>query len=802
MKFSESWLREWVNPQVDTATLSEQLTMLGLEVDDISPVAGDFDKVVIGKVIECNQHPNADKLRVTKVDIGDSTPLSIVCGAENCRTGIIVAVATVGATLPGDFKIKAAKLRGEPSEGMLCSYSELAISDDHSGIIELPEDAPIGECLRKYLNLDDNIIEISVTPNRADANSIRGIARDVAVLSDIPFNEPQIADTASLSNPNSTIDVNVLAQEGCPIYLARVIENINVSAKTPLWMKEKLRRSGIRSIDPIVDVTNYVLLELGQPMHAFDRDKLLGGIRVRMANNGEKITLLDGSEVELTNDVLVIADEQKPIAMAGIFGGLHSGVTDQTKNIVLESAFFSPLTITGRARKYGLHTDASYRYERGVDFRLAHKAMHRATALLLDICGGEAGKIIEQISESHLPKTDAITLRASKMERLLGYAIASERVSPILTGLGCEVTHKKDENNQDTWLVNPPSWRFDIAIEEDLIEEVARIVGYNNIPTKNILSDLKISVKSESTIRLERIKQRLVDRGYHEIISYSFVDPKIQNLLHPNQPAEILPNPISSEMSAMRLSLLPGLLSTVQYNQNRQQTRLRLFESGLCFIPNKDADLGIEQKQVIGGVLTGNRFPEHWSLEKQHVDYFDAKGDLEALFTLTGNLNSYIFKPSEFSALHPGQSADIYLNNKKIGFIGVIHPSIEDKLGLQSKTVVFQVDMDAIDHKSIPVAAEISKYPANRRDIAIIVKTCVSAQEILQVCKKVGGNQLIDVKLFDVYDGKGIADGEKSLAISLILQDNHRTLTDEEISNTVMLCVSALKDQFAASLRE
>ena len=605
MKFSELWLREWVNPSIDSDALSNQITMAGLEVDGVEAVAGAFNGVVVGEVVECGQHPNADKLRVTKVNVGGERLLDIVCGAPNCRQGLKVAVATIGAVLPGDFKIKAAKLRGEPSEGMLCSFSELGISDDHSGIIELPADAPIGTDIREYLKLDDNTIEISVTPNRADCLGIIGVARDVAVLNKAPLVEPEITPvTATISD---VLPITVDATDACPRYLGRVVKGINVKAPTPLWMKEKLRRCGIRSIDAVVDVTNYVLLELGQPMHAFDKDRIEGGIVVRMAKEGETLVLLDGTEAKLNADTLVIADHNKALAMGGIFGGEHSGVNDETQNVLLECAFFSPLSITGRARRHGLHTDASHRYERGVDPALQYKAMERATRLLIDICGGEAGPVIDVTDETTLPKRATITLRRSKLDRLIGHHIADEQVSDILRRLGCEVTEGEGE-----WQAVAPSWRFDMEIEEDLVEEVARVYGYDNIPDEPIQAGLIMGTHREANLSLKRVKTLLNDKGYQEVITYSFVDPKVQQLLHPGEEALLLPSPISSEMSAMRLSLWTGLLATVVYNQNRQQNRVRIFESGLRFVPDTQANLGIRQDLMLAGVICGNRYDEHW----------------------------------------------------------------------------------------------------------------------------------------------------------------------------------------------
>lgn len=795
MKFSELWLREWVNPALDSEALASQITMAGLEVDGVDAVAGAFHGVVVGEVVECGQHPNADKLRVTKVNVGGERLLDIVCGAPNCRQGLKVAVATIGAVLPGDFKIKAAKLRGEPSEGMLCSFSELGISDDHSGIIELPADAPIGTDIREYLQLDDNTIEISVTPNRADCLGIAGVARDVAVLNQLPLNEPEMAPVAA--TVNDTLPIRVDAPEACPRYLGRVIKGIDVTAKTPLWMREKLRRCGIRSIDAVVDVTNYVLLELGQPMHAFDLGRIEGGIVVRMAQENETLVLLDGSEAKLSADTLVIADHNKALAMGGIFGGEHSGVNGETRDVLLECAFFNPLSITGRARRHGLHTDASHRYERGVDPALQYKAMERATRLLMDICGGEAGPVVDVTCEAHLPKRATITLRRSKLDRLIGHVIPGEQVTDILQRLGCEVTESQDE-----WQAVAPSWRFDMEIEEDLVEEVARVYGYDNIPNEPVQAGLEMGNHREADLSLKRVKTLLVDKGYQEAITYSFVDPKVQQLLHPGEEALILPSPISSDMSAMRLSLWTGLLSTVVYNQNRQQNRVRIFEAGLRFVPDTQADLGIRQDLMLSGVLCGNRYEEHWDQAKSGVDFYDLKGDLESVLELTGKLSEIEFKAEANPALHPGQSAAIYLKGERIGFIGVVHPELERKLDLNGRTLVFELLWSKVAERIVPQAVEISRFPANRRDIAIVVAENVAAADILAECKKVGANQIVGVNLFDVYRGKGVAEGYKSLAISLILQDTSRTLEEEDIAATVARCVEALKERFQASLRD
>ncbi|MBT9318892.1 phenylalanine--tRNA ligase subunit beta [Actinobacillus pleuropneumoniae] len=795
MKFNESWLREWVNPAVSTEQLCDQITMLGLEVDDVEPVAGAFSGVVVGEVVECAQHPDADKLRVTKVNVGGDRLLDIVCGAPNCRQGLKVACATEGAVLPGDFKIKKTKLRGQPSEGMLCSYSELGIKEDHSGIIELPADAPIGKDFREYLDLNDVAIEISLTPNRADCLSIAGIAREVGVINRAEVKAPVISEVpATIADK---VAVELQAPEACPRYLARVVKNVNVKATSPLWLQEKLRRCGIRSIDPIVDITNLSLLELGQPMHAFDASKIDGAIQVRMAKEGEELVLLDGTTAKLQPNTLVIADSKGALAMAGIFGGEASGVNENTTDVVLESAFFAPLAITGRARQYGLHTDASHRFERGVDPQLARDAMERATALLLEICGGEAGEIVEAVSEQHLPKRNTVTLRRSKLDAVIGHHIEDETVTDILTRLGLNVIFAND-----SWTAVAPSWRFDIEIEEDLIEEVARIYGYNSIPNNSPLAHLTMKGTPEKLLEVNRIRTALVDSDYQEVVTYSFVDPKKQALLHPNQEALILPNPISSEMSAMRLSLLTGLLDTIAYNQSRQQTRVRIFEGGLRFIPDAAAESGIRQELVFGAAIVGDKRPVHWESKGEAVDFFDLKGDMERVLSLTSARHDLKFVAKQFPALHPGQSAAIMLDGKEIGFIGSVHPSIVQKLGIKGKPVVFEILGDAIANRPVPAAKEISKFPANNRDIAVVVDENVPAGDVLDACRHAGGVKLVAVNLFDVYRGANLAAGKKSLAIGLTVQDTEKTLEEEEISTVIQAVLAELAQRFQAYLRD
>ena len=803
MKFSESWLREWVNPAISSDELAHQITMAGLEVDAVEPVAGEFSGVLIGEVVECGPHPDADKLQVTKINLGpdfnDGELVDIVCGAKNCRLGLKVAVATVGAVLPGDFKIKKAKLRGVPSHGMLCSESEIGLSEDSNGIMELANDAPIGKCVREYLDLNDVTIDVDLTANRGDCLGLKGLAREVGVLNSLSVTEPEITPVSPTIE--DTLEITLSAEAACPRYLGRVIKNINIEAQTPLWMVEKLRRCGTRSIDPVVDVTNYVLLEQGHPMHAFDLSAIEGGINVRFANEAEKLTLLDGNEVTLSTQTLVIADNTKALAMAGIFGGLASGVTSESKDIFLESAFFAPLAILGKARQYGLHTDASHRYERGIDPQLQHDAMERATQLLLEIVGGEAGPIVEAVSKDNIPAEKTVTLRRAKLDARIGHHIKDATVSDILTRLGFNVTENGTEQDK-VWTVVVPAYRFDISIEVDLIEEVARIFGYNNIPNVSPKATLAMREQKEAQLPLSKLRNVLVNRGYQEAITYSFVDPKVQAQLHPGQETMTLPHPISSEMSEMRVSLWTGLLQSVAYNQNRQQARVRLFEAGLRFIPDNSVENGVRQENMIAGVLSGQRSEEHWDIEKAASDFYDIKSDVQALLGLTNNESEFVFSKAEIDALHPGQTAAIHKNGVLVGHVGALHPELERKLGLNGRTLVFELLLSEVCTQNIPQARDISRFPANRRDIAVVVDEQVSANKVLQLIEKVGGNYLVDLNLFDVYQGNGIESGFKSLAIAMTLQDNNKTLEEKDITDVVDRVVDTLKTELNASLRD
>ena len=790
MKISEQWLREWVNPSIDTQALADQITMAGLEVDSIEAAAGEFNNVVVAQVKDIEKHPDADKLNVCKVDAGGEL-LQIVCGAANVRAGLKVACATIGAVLPGDFKIKKSRLRGVESFGMLCSEKELGMAESADGLMELADDAPIGTSLRDYLQLDDQVIEVDLTPNRSDCLSVAGVAREVGTLNQCDV-KPVDIKTISASI-DDTFPVSVSATQACPRYLGRVMRNVNVQAQTPLWMVEKLRRAGIRSLGPAVDVTNYVMIELGQPMHAFDLDVLQGGIQVRMASKGEKITLLDGKEIEATDDTLLIADESKPLALAGIMGGENSGVTDDTKHLFLECAFFTPLAIAGKAREFGLHTDSSHRFERGVDYELCFNAMERATGLLLDICGGEAGPVINQTSTADVPLASAILLRKARITRMLGIEFAASEVEDILTRLGMTV-----ESQGDDWLVTPPSFRFDIAIEADLIEELIRIHGYNNIPRTAPRYQPEMRPLTESKLDTHRLRETLVDRGYHEAITYSFVDPAWQSAIDPDIKPVALANPLSAELSVMRTSLWPGLLKAVQHNLNRQQPRVRLFETGLTFIQQGSE---LVQQAKIAAVICGSQLAEQWGEGERKVDFFDLKADLEAILDL-GGLKNVEFVADRHSALHPGQTAKIIKNGQSIGWAGALHPQIQKTLDIDPPVFVFEIDQQMALEADVPVFAPLSKFPEVRRDIAILVDEKTPVQAIFKTIRKVSSEFMQEILLFDVYTGKGVDNGLKSVALGLILQGFSRTLTDEDIEKEIKNIVDVLNKDFGAILRE
>lgn len=791
MKISENWLRTWVNPAIDSDTLSDQLTMLGLEVDELAPVAKPFTGVVVGEVLTVDQHPDADRLRVTTVNIGSGEPLQIVCGAPNVRVGMKAPVATIGAVLPGDFKIKKGKLRGVESQGMLCGASEIDLEDKIDGLLELPADAPVGVNIREYLKLDDNVIDISITPNRGDCFSIRGIAREIAVINQLQMNEPEIKSVDATITDDKKV---VISTDGAPRYLGRVVKNVNVKAATPEWMEQALARSGIRTHSILVDVTNYVLMELGQPMHAFDLAKIEGTVHVRQAQPQEKLQLLNDQEVELQEDIMVIADDQKALAIAGIMGGLASSVTDDTADIFLESAFFAPLAIAGRARRFGLHTDSSQRYERGVDFELPLIAMNRASQLIQELAGGEFGPITVAEKTDLLPKREAIELKQAQVDQLLGYQVAADFITDALTRLGCSVTVKAEGE----WSVVPPSHRYDMAIYQDLIEEVARIDGYDNIQISLPSMDVQLA-KYQDRFEIAQLRQTVVTLGYQEAISFSFADAKLEKQLNPQVNPLMLANPISSDLAAMRSTLLSSLIPCVQYNLNRQQSRVRFFELGLRFdYQNATSIQDLKQIPTLALIAVGSREPESCHVKPQPMDFFDFKGEVEEVLAAGRVKVEYV--RSERAWLHPGQSAEILVDGKSIGYLGRLHPSLENELDL-SATWVAELDQAAVLQSYVSNFTELSRFPSVRRDIALLISDNINVRDIQQLIEKTGGELLDSTWLFDVYTGQGVEEGKRSLAFALLWQHPSRTLEDAEIKSGMDNIIQVLENTYQATLR-
>jgi phenylalanyl-tRNA synthetase beta chain len=790
MQISEAWLRRYVNPSLSMQELADQLTMAGLEVDSVETVGVAFSGVVVAEVLSVVQHPDADRLKVCQVDAGTGENLQIVCGASNVRPGLKVPAALIGAILPGDFKIKQSKLRGLDSFGMLCSEKEIGIAEEAIGLMELPVDAPVGTNIRDYLNLDDHIVEIDLTPNRADCLSVEGIAREVALLNKLDCQPVHFEPTKVTIG--DILPMTVLAVDACPRYLGRLIKGVNPAAETPVWMQERLRRSGLRSLGSVVDVTNYVLLEMGQPMHAFDADKLSGGITVRMAREAETLALLNGQHITLTKNTLVIADANNPLAFAGVMGGSETAVSEQTSNIFLECAFFAPTAIAGRARQYGLHTDSSHRFERGVDPDMQQRAMERATQLIVEVTGGQPGPVNEFRHDTALPKRNPILVRLERVEAILGLSFSKTQVEDILLRLGMSI-----QPHELGWLVTPPGFRFDIVIEADVVEEIARVYGYNNLPNLPLLTTVEPAQLTETATPLNRIKQSLVNRGYQEAITYSFVDEAIQQLLAPSEKAIRIQNPISMDLSIMRSSLWCGLLKAASANLNRQHTRIRFFESGLRFLITDD---GIKQEKMLAGLALGSQLPEQWGEKKRNIDFYDVKGDVDALFALAGREVSY--RPSRHPSLHPGQTAEVLSETGEvIGFIGMLHPSIEQELGFETKIYLFELAQDLLLSKPVANFKPLSKYPSVRRDMAIIVAEAISIDDIIRCIKKLTNQMLQDIVVFDVYQGKGIEENHKSVALGLILQNFNQTLTDSEIDATFNQVLQTLTNTFGAQLR-
>ncbi|RLA16578.1 MAG: phenylalanine--tRNA ligase subunit beta [Gammaproteobacteria bacterium] len=792
MFISESWLREWANPDLDRDQLCERLTLAGLEIGTVLPAGPTLNKVVVGTILTTASHPNADRLKLCKVDVGDAEPLDIVCGAPNARAELRVAVAQVGAKLPGGLKIKKSKIRGEVSLGMLCSSQELELDQESDGILELPEDAAVGLSLSEYLDLTDYILEVELTPNRGDCLSARGLGRDLAAISGAEFSG--LPTTVINAQIDEAPVINLANAESCPRYVGRLIRGVNAAAPTPMWIRERLRRSGIRSLSLLVDIANYVMLELGQPMHAFDLTKINGPIQVRMAVDGESLILLNGEEQNLTNRLLVIADDQGPIAAAGIMGGLDSAVSDETTDILLESAWFTPSVIAGRAREMGLHTEASHRFERGVDPTIQLEAIERASELIVALAGGQCGPCIDQQSPAHPPKAETIKLQPALISKRLGLDVSEKKINDIFDLLGMTTTISDQH-----WEVTPPPWRFDISIPEDMVEEVARVIGYDAIPAVLPTLDTTMLPVDDDETGTDRLADKMVDRGYQEAITYSFVSPELQQLFAPDQPNIELLNPLSTEMSVMRSSLWPGLIQALQFNQHRQHSRIRLFEQGQIFKSNgKD----LLQPTVISAIITGSRHPESWHKIEQPVDFYDLKGDLEYLLEATGRSADFSLASGQHPALHPGRSARVVNAEKAVGWIGELHPQIAGELQLSGRIYLFELMLEPLMRRKVPAYTGVSKFPSVRRDLALLVSHDITAGQIETTIRAAVGGSLQNFRVFDVYRGSELPPGKKSVAIGLDIGDYSKTLTDTEIDEIIAVVLQNLHDQLGADLRE
>jgi phenylalanyl-tRNA synthetase beta chain len=795
MRISLQWLGEWLRGALPAPkALAHRLTMAGLEIEAVEAAAPPLPGVVVGHIIACEKHPNADTLSVCMVDSGAGT-LQIVCGAPNARAGLKAPLATIGATLPGGLEIRKAKLRGVESSGMLCSARELGLDEDASGLLELPADLPVGAPLVEALHLDDTILEINLTPNRGDCMSVQGVAREVAALTGLQLTGPEIAAHPAASGETFPVDLNPGA--GCVRFASRVIRGIDPQAPSPGWMQERLRRAGLRPISAAVDVTNYVMLELGQPTHAYDLRELDRGIVVRRARERETLKLLDGREITMDPSVLVIADRGKPLGLAGVMGGDHSGIGDDTCDVLLEVAFFQPDVIAGRGRRYGLVTDASQRFERGVDYTLQVRAIERATALLCGCAGGVAGPT--QIAElaDELPASRQVSLRPDRARLVIGADITDAAMRASLEGLGMSVSPRDGA----AWSVSPPPWRFDVSIEEDLIEEIARLHGFDNVPEVVQPARVSIAPRTETRVHDEEVADILVERGYHEAITYAFIDPSLQEAFEPGSPSLTLTNPISAELATMRASLWPGLVSALASNQRRQQSRVRLFELGRKYLVSKDEST-LREVAVVAGLAAGPALPEQWGSVRTAVDFYDVKADIEALLRATRDFSAFRFEPSMHPALHPGQSARILREGAPVGWVGRLHPELEKRLDLTYSAVVFEVETGPGLRAAVPHFAEVSRFPAVRRDLAIVVDESVPVQQLLDRVQSAAGEVLRDVILFDIYRGAGIENGRKSVAIGLNLQDVSRTLTDEDTDAIVARVVTDLERECSATIRD
>ena len=795
MRISLQWLSDWIGgPLPAPKDLAARLTMAGLEIEGVVPAAPPLPGVIVAEILERVPHPNADTLGVCQVDTGAGT-VQIVCGAPNARAGMKAPLAMVGAKLPGDLEIKQAKLRGVDSMGMLCSARELGLSEDAQGLLDLPAGLRTGATLVEALGLDDTILEVNLTPNRGDCMSVLGVAREVAALIGAPLTGPAFAPVAAASS--ESFPVELVPGAGCVRFASRVIRGLNPRAQSPGWMQERLRRAGLRPISAAVDVTNYVMLELGQPMHAYDLRELEAGIVVRRARAGETLKLLDGREIMMDETVLVIADHAKPLGLAGVMGGDHSGIGDDTTDVLLEVAFFLPEAIAGRGRRYGLVTDASQRFERGVDPTLQERAIERATALLCGCAGGTPGPVqVAELSDELPPRATAI-LRPERARRVIGAHIDDTTIAAMLGGLGMQV-----DRSDAAWRITAPAWRFDIAIEEDLIEEIARTHGFDRIPETVQAARLPMPAVSETRVRGDAAADILVQRGYFEAITYSFIEPGLQQLFAPDEPSLTLRNPISADLATMRASLWPGLASALAANQRRQQPRVRLFEVGRKFITARTAGGALQEVAVIAGIAAGAALPEQWGAARASVDFFDVRADVEALLRATNASDAFRFVPGVHPALHPGQTSQILRDGTHAGWIGRLHPEVERRLELTYSAIVFELDLDVAMAAAVPHFHEVSRFPAVRRDLAVIVDEAVPVQKLLDCVRGAAGSALRDVTVFDIYRGAGIETGRKSVATGLNLQEVSRTLTDDETDAIVARVVADLERECSATIRD
>ena len=787
MKVSLEWLCEWVDTPGSAESVAADLTTLGLEVDSVEDAGAAIDNVVVGRVDHVAPHPQADRLSVCQVFDGNET-VEVVCGAPNVRVGMCAPFARVGAKLPGDLRIRRSKLRGVQSNGMLCSGKELAIDDDASGLLELDEGTEPGRSVNEVLALDDAVIDIDLTPNRGDCFSIVGVARELAARHRVSLHPP--AWTPAKNEIEARFPSVVIDSIACPRLCTRIVAGVDNRRTVPLWMRERLRKAGLRSISPIVDVTNYVMLEYGQPLHAYDRSQINERIEVRPAYEKESLTLLNDSTIELEKDVLVIADAGGAIGLAGIMGGANTGVAETTTEVIFESAFFSPGAIAGRARRYGLHTDASVRFERGVDPEHQQRAIERASALLIELAGGTPGPVVVVENDAHLPQRCAIELRHQRVVDVLGMDVASDDVTVMLNQLEMTTTA-----TPQGWRVTPPAFRFDIAIEEDLIEEIGRMIGYDNVPVTPGQSATHTGPDTELRVSEDVAIDVLTARGYQEIVTYSFIDPELAAAVNPDAGQLRLLNPISTDLAVMRRSLWPGLLSTAKRNLANQIEELRLFEYGPQF--NESG----EQTTVFAGLVAGHVLPEAWDSVPREVDFYDVKRDVEVLLKLSGHAEEFRFVAAEHPALRPGQSAQICIRDEAIGWLGVVHPSLQKRLELRLPCVLFALRAEAVLKTRVPKFANYSRLPHIRRDVAFVVNESVAAQDLIDLVKSSAGKHLTEVLVFDLYRGKGIDATRKSVGLGLILQDASRTLTDADADKVVSSVTQHLQREIGATIR-